>query len=102
MGDGGEEGAVDEIDSRFQRSGYGRATVKLIAEVVRAEGATELLTSYVEGDNEPWPFYERLGFSPTGERDDNGEVILVIVQKLPPQEVRLLLRSRTSEPVSCF
>ena len=26
----------------------------------------------------------------------------VIVQKLPPQEVRLLLRSRTSEPVSCF
>lgn len=66
------------IDSRFQRSGYGRVAVNLIAELVRAEGATELLTSYVEGEYEPWPFYERLGFRPTGERDDNGEVILAL------------------------
>ena len=60
------------IDSRFQRSGYGRATVNLIAETVRAEGATALLTSYVEGENEPWPF------RPTGDRDDNDEVILAL------------------------
>jgi diamine N-acetyltransferase len=41
------------IDSRHQRTGYGRATVNLIAKIVRAEGGTELLTSYVEGEGEP-------------------------------------------------
>ena len=66
------------IDSRHQRTGYGRATVNLIATIVRTEGGTELLTSYVEGAGEPWPFYERLGFQPTGERDDNNEVIIML------------------------
>lgn len=66
------------IDARYQQRGYGRATVDLIAELVRAEGGTVLLTSYTEGENEPWPFYERLGFRPTGERDVNNEVILAL------------------------
>jgi len=66
------------IDTRYQHNGYGRATVNRIAELVQAEGGVELLTSYVEGENEPWPFYERLGFRPTGERDDNNEVILAL------------------------
>jgi diamine N-acetyltransferase len=66
------------IDSRYQRTGYGRATVDLIANMVRAEGGTELFTSYAEGEGEPWPFYERLGFQQTGERDDNNEVIIVL------------------------
>ena len=35
---------------------------------MRNAGATELLTSYTTGEGEPWPFYERLGFVPTGER----------------------------------
>lgn len=44
--------------------------------IVRSEGATELLTSYTTGEGEPWPFYERFGFVPTGELDAEGEVIL--------------------------
>jgi diamine N-acetyltransferase len=36
------------------------------------------LTSYTEGDGEPGPFYRRLGFAPTGERDIEGEVILAL------------------------
>ena len=36
----------------------------------------ELLTSYTTGEGEPWPFYERFGFVPTGERDEAGEIIL--------------------------
>lgn len=64
------------IDERHQRRGYGAAAVREVAEIVREEGASELLTSYVIGDGEPWPFYERLGFLPTGELDAEGEVIL--------------------------
>ncbi len=47
-------------------------------ELVRAAGATELLTSYVLGDGGPAGFYERLGFAPTGELDGNGEVIMAL------------------------
>ena len=66
------------IDSRYQRRGYGKTAVNLIAEIVRAEGGTELFTSYVEGEGGPWPFYKRLGFQKTGERDDNNEAILAL------------------------
>jgi diamine N-acetyltransferase len=63
------------IDEGHQRRGYGRAAMALIVDLVRAEGATELLTSYHSGDGEPWPFYERLGFEPTGDTD-HGEFVL--------------------------
>ena len=64
------------IDERHQRRGYGRAALQQIVELVSGAGATELLTSYAPGEGEPWPFYERFGFVPTGERDDEGEIIL--------------------------
>lgn len=63
------------IDERYQRRGYGRAALELIVEIVRAEGATELLTSHQPGDGGPWPFYEKFGFRPTGEID--GSEILI-------------------------
>jgi diamine N-acetyltransferase len=63
------------IDERFQRRGYGRAALDRVVEIVRAEGATELLTSYVPGDDGPWPFYEKYGFRPTGEIDEDEIVI---------------------------
>ena len=47
-----------------------------IVDTIRAEGATELLTSYVPGEGGPWPFYRRFGFVPTGELDEEGEIIL--------------------------
>lgn len=64
------------IDERYQGRGYGAAVVWQIAELVRAEGATELLTSFVPGDSGPAGFYQRLGFVPTGDLDDSGEVIV--------------------------
>ena len=64
------------IDHGRQGEGYGTAVVRRVAELVRAEGATELLTSYTEGPGEPGPFYRKLGFVPTGDRDVNDEVIL--------------------------
>ena len=67
------------IDERHQGRGYGLEAVRQIAELVRAEGATELLTSYVPEDGGPAGFYERLGFVPTGQLDTNGEVIVRLV-----------------------
>jgi diamine N-acetyltransferase len=64
------------IDERHQRHGYGSEVVRLVAELVRSEGGTELMTSYVPGDGGPRGFYERIGFVPTGDLDNNGEVII--------------------------
>ena len=64
------------IDKRYQGRGYGSEAVRQVAELVRAEGAIELLTSFVLGDGGPAGFYERLGFVPTGDLDVNKEVIL--------------------------
>jgi uncharacterized protein (DUF849 family) len=64
------------IDERYQGRGYGAAIVGQVAELIRAEGATELLTSYAPGDGGPGGFYRRLGFVPTGELDEEGEVIM--------------------------
>jgi diamine N-acetyltransferase len=64
------------IDERYQRRGYGAEVVRQIAELVRAEGAAELLTSYVPQPGGPAGFYKRLGFVPTGDVDEAGEVIM--------------------------
>jgi len=69
------------VDARYQGEGIGRAVLAQVADLVRADGGTELLTSCVPGPGGPRPFYEGLGFTPTGEVDD-GEVVLRL--PLPP------------------
>ena len=66
------------VDERHQGRGYGREAVGLVAEIVRANGAAELLTSCLPGDDGPEPFYRHIGFSPTGELDEKGEIILAL------------------------
>ncbi|MEU6776654.1 GNAT family N-acetyltransferase [Streptomyces sp. NPDC046759] len=63
------------VDKRYQGRGIDREALTQVAAQVRADGATELLTSYEPGDGEPWPFYQKSGFEPTGEIDD-GEIVL--------------------------
>jgi diamine N-acetyltransferase len=63
------------VDAGHQGKGYGRAALLQVIDLVRAEGASELFTSYEPGPHEPWPFYERLGFVPTGEVDE-GEIVI--------------------------
>jgi diamine N-acetyltransferase len=70
------------VDERHQGRGYGAAAVRLVAGVVRANGGTELLTSYVPGPDGPAGFYHRIGFVPTGETDEDGEIIA----RLPVRE----------------
>ena len=58
-----------------QRLGYGRRAVALLLEHVRTRpAATELLTSYIRGEQGPEAFYKSLGFVDTGDVDD-GEFI---------------------------
>lgn len=64
------------IDASHQGLGYGAQVVRLVADLVRREGGTDLLTSYVEGPGGPAGFYARLGFEPTGEVDPEGEIIM--------------------------
>ena len=70
------------VDERHQRHGYGGDAVRLVADLARANGAVELLTSCVEGDGGPESFYRRIGFTPTGELDEEGEIILTLDLRL--------------------
>ena len=73
------------VDERHQRRGYGREAVRLVADIVRANGAAEPLTSCGPGDDGPEPFYGRIGFRPTGELDENAEIILALDLDPPNQ-----------------
>jgi diamine N-acetyltransferase len=49
-----------------------------VADILRAEGAAELLTSYRDEPGGPKDFYLGLGFVPTGEVDDAGEHVVAL------------------------
>lgn len=65
------------IDERYQRRGYGTATLDLIVEYFRGRPGVEIMrTSAGQGDGSPLPFYERYGFERTGDIVFNNEVLL--------------------------
>ena len=75
------------IDERFQRRGYGTATLDAIVAYVGSHpNGDALITSAGQGEGSPQPFYERYGFVPTGAVMDD-EVVL-----------RLDLRDRRAQP----
>ena len=82
------------VDERHQGRGIGRAIVERVVELIRAEGATELLTSHVVAEAGPDRFYERLGFVPTGAFDPQGERILRL--DLNPRDDR----PRSADPMA--
>ena len=55
------------IDARYQRRGFGTATLDLIVEFFRTRGARAMSTSAGQGEGSPIAFYERYGFERTGE-----------------------------------
>jgi diamine N-acetyltransferase len=64
------------IDERYQRQGFGAATLDLIVEYFRGRPGVEVLTTSAgQGDGSPIEFYERYGFERTGEVSDD-EVVL--------------------------
>lgn len=64
------------IDGRYQKRGIGRRAMALIvAEAKSRPGVRALETSCVPGEGGPGPFYEKLGFRPTGAHEE-GEVVM--------------------------
>ena len=66
------------IDHRHQGLGYGHEVMRLVVDLVRSQGGTELLTSYGRGEGGPAGFYEQLGFVPKGAVDADGEVLAAL------------------------
>ena len=65
------------IDERYQRQGFGTATLDLIVEYFRGRPGVEVLsTSAGQGDGSPIGFYERYGFERTGDIVFGDEVLL--------------------------
>lgn len=54
------------IDRLHQRRGIGARAIEMLVAQCRDWGAGSLLTSWEEGTGSPRPFYEGLGFVPTG------------------------------------
>jgi len=64
------------IDARYQGMGFGYKAIELLVEHVKTRpGATALGTSVVQGPGGPQPFYEKAGFTLTGEIED-GEAVM--------------------------
>ena len=63
------------IDERYQRRGFGTATLDLIVEYFRNRGVGTMWTSAGQGEGGPITFYERCGFRPTG--DPHGDEVLL-------------------------
>ena len=63
------------IDKRYQRRGFGTATLDLIVEYFRNRGVGAMWTSVAQGEGSPLTFYERYGFKRTG--DLHGDEILL-------------------------
>lgn len=55
------------IGRLHQGRGIGRRALELLLDRLRAEGYASLITSWGEGPGSPRPFFEGLGFVPTGE-----------------------------------
>ena len=63
------------VDTRYQRSNFGRRVTELLINHVRTRpNAEELYVSYHGGEGGPEGFYQRFEFEPTGEIED-GEII---------------------------
>ena len=64
------------IAGPYQKLGYGKRAIELLCKYVKTRpNAKELVASYVPIDGGPKGFYEKLGFKPTGEMEDDEVVI---------------------------
>jgi diamine N-acetyltransferase len=67
------------IAGPYQKSGFGKKALELLARDLRAAGHKMLYTSQGQGEGSPEGFYRALGFVPTGNHyDDEVEVVLTL------------------------
>ena len=64
------------IDRRYQRRGFGMEAARLALDEMRADGCyPKVCLCYIEGDEPARDLYEKLGFTHTGEVDED-EIIM--------------------------
>lgn len=64
------------IDERYQGKGFGTEAAKQILELMRSDGKYDkAILCYIDGNEAAKSMYEKLGFSLTGERDED-EIIM--------------------------
>ncbi len=67
------------IAAEHQRKGYGKVAMEKIVEYVKLlPNADALWLSHVEDNQEAAAFYGALGFTHTGEKDEDGELMMVL------------------------
>ncbi len=67
------------IGADHQRKGYGKAAMERVIEYVKLlPNAKELHLSHVEANTEAAGFYNSVGFEHTGEKDEDGELMMVL------------------------
>jgi diamine N-acetyltransferase len=71
------------IDQEHQGKDHGHQAVSILCRRLAQLGAIELYTSCAPGPEGPLVFYERLGFEATGDKDEDGEVILKLLLDVP-------------------
>jgi diamine N-acetyltransferase len=60
------------VDKRYQGMGFGRRAVELLIDYVKTRpNVTELLTSIHVAEGSPQGFYERMGFTLTGDMEED-------------------------------
>ena len=67
------------IAAAHQRKGYGKAAMEKVIEYVRLlPNAKQLVLRHVEYKTESGAFYRSLGFDYTGEKDEDGELMMAL------------------------
>lgn len=73
------------IDERYQGQGLGIQAARVVLDLMEADGRFDtVFLCYIEGNEAAKRMYERLGFSPNGDRDGDE---IVMEKKLTKKEV---------------
>ncbi len=67
------------IGGNYQGKGYGKKALDLITDKFRQEGNKTFFTSCVMGEVSPYQFYLNYGFEDTGEKDDDEEILRLVL-----------------------
>ena len=65
------------IDAAHQSKGFGKAATRTLIDKMKAQpGCTEIYLSFVPGNSPAEGLYRSVGFEPTGEVNESGEIIM--------------------------
>lgn len=69
------------MNEKYQGKGEGSRIVQALFEKLREAGFEYVRLGYMKGNEQSKAFWEKNGFTPNGEEKDNGQGIVVVMQK---------------------